>query len=65
LLATYHVPLELYLDSVGSQSVLYWFDSSATLEESADLIQWSPSPGVASPLPINCEATRQFFRLGK
>lgn len=65
LLATYNAPLELYLDSVGSQSVLYWFDSAATLEESTDLIQWSPVPGAFSPVPFNPEGTRKFFRLRK
>ena len=65
LLATSNVPLELNLGSVGSQPVLYWFDSAATLEESTDLHQWLPAPGAASPVPFNPVGERKFFRLRK
>jgi hypothetical protein len=65
LLATYNAPLELNLGTIGSQPVLYWFDSSATLEESTDLIQWTPAPGGTSPVQFNPEGPRRFFRLRK
>ena len=65
LLATSNVPLELNLGSVGSQPVLYWFDSAATLEESTNLHQWLPAPGAASPVPFNPVGERKFFRLRK
>jgi hypothetical protein len=59
------MPLQLNFATVGSQPVLYWFDNTATLEESSDLNNWTPSPGAASPVPFLPTGQRKFFRLKK
>jgi hypothetical protein len=64
LLATYPIPLELHLDSVGGQPLLYWFDPGAILETSSNLTDWTPAPGT-SPLPVQTTGERGFFRLKK
>ena len=65
LVATYALPLELRLDTLGNQPLLYWFDSGATLEKSTNLIDWAPAPGTPSPLPLQTTGAREFFRLKK
>ncbi len=65
LLATYTAPLALNFAAAGTQSVLYWFDGTATLEESADLNQWTPVPGGTSPIPVMPDQPSRFFRLKK
>jgi hypothetical protein len=64
LLATYPVPLELHLGTVGGQPLLYWFDPAAVLESSPDLTGWTPAPGT-SPVPVPPSGGRGFFRLKK
>jgi hypothetical protein len=63
LLATWQTPLALDLNTLGGQSVLFWLDDAATLEESADLQQWRPVPGARSPHPVTPTGTAGFFRL--
>jgi hypothetical protein len=38
LIPTYDSELTLHFDQIGGQSVLWWFDTAATLEETTDLI---------------------------
>ena len=65
LLAAWIPPLDLEMKSPASQPVLYWFDSAALLEESDDLLIWTPVPGGLSPFPFELESGKRFFRLRK
>jgi len=63
LVATYEAPFELKLTRVGGQPVLFWFDSTAILEESNDLNSWRPVPGAITPETIDLSNSQRFFRL--
>ena len=65
LVATYAAPFQLEVDTAGGQPVLYWFDSGALLEESGDLMNWSPVPAGLSPFPFAFDVPARFFRLRK
>jgi hypothetical protein len=63
LTAAYNVPFELHITDAGSQKLLYWFDSAATLEQTVDFSAWTPVAGALSPLPFTPVGPRAFFRL--
>ncbi len=63
LTASYQPPFELNLTRSANQPVLWWFDETALLEQSADLKSWSVVPGAASPLPFVPLGGHGFFRL--
>ncbi len=67
LIATYtsDTPLQLELDSLGGQSVLYWFDAEARLESTSDFTGWKPVPAALSPYSLLHDLPRNFFRLAK
>ena len=65
LVATYLTPLQLSMGVVGSQPVLYWFDSAAALEMTTDLSGWFPVVGGLSPVPFTTGVPKMFFRLRK
>ena len=65
LVATYTPPLQLSISQAGSQPVLYWFDSAATLEMTTDLSGWFPVVGGLSPVPFSTGTPKMFFRLRK
>ncbi len=65
LVATCVAPLQLSLGVVGSQPVLYWFDSAAALETTTDLSGWFPVVGGLSPVPFSAGVPKMFFRLRK
>jgi hypothetical protein len=62
LLASY-APFDLRITRVGARPVLYWFDSSARLEESLDLHTWMTAPGASSPQTFTPTVPQAFFRL--
>ena len=65
LTATYVSPLQLNMSTAGSQPVLYWFDSAATLEMTTDFTGWFPVVGGSSPVPFSTGVPKLFFRLRK
>jgi hypothetical protein len=65
LLATSEQPLTLNLTSAAGEPVLWWFDTAALLEESADLVTWVPVPGGVSPVTFIPTEPKLFYRLKK
>lgn len=65
LIGTPPIPLELSFGHSAGHPLLWWYDSTATLEHSTDLLNWSPLPPDASPLIITPAQAKEFWRLRK
>jgi len=63
LIATYTAPLSLNISKSTGQGVLWWFGSNDLLEQSDDLITWTPVPAGISPYVFDPVTGKRFFRL--
>ena len=57
------VPFQLNFAPDADQPLLWWFNSAWLLEESTDLMNWTPVPGGLSPFTFKPDVAKRFFRL--
>jgi hypothetical protein len=57
------VPFQLNFAPDAVQPLLWWFNSAWLLEESTNLINWTPVPAGLSPYSFKPDVPKRFFRL--
>jgi len=59
------VPLVLGFGASGGLPLMWWYDSTAVLEHSTDLINWFPYPGGSTPIIVTPGLSKEFWRLSR